>query len=68
MRNVIVKMLLVVMAVFIFGAFQYGYINTTPPPFKDSWQAWFAGIALLISVVILVEEVVKQLRDKEISY
>jgi hypothetical protein len=67
MRTLLVKMLLVLMLIFIFGSFQYGYIDT-PPPFKDSWQSWFAGVALTMGILILLQEVITRLRNKEYIY
>lgn len=56
MKTLIVKILLVIMTLFVFGTFQYGGIDT-PPPFKDSWQSCALGFGLAVAVLILLQEI-----------
>ena len=63
MSKIMVKMVLVVMLIIIFCSLQYGGIDTKPP-FQNSWQVWFIGIALAMSVLIFLQEVLVIVRKR----
>jgi hypothetical protein len=65
MTNIFVKMTLMIMLIFVFCGFQYGGINTAPP-FKDSWQTWMVGLALAMSVLILLQEAWSLIKAKKL--
>ena len=65
MNRLVIKMILLVATMFIFGSFQYGGINT-PPPFKDSWQSVFAAIAMAISGMLLLHEILSTINAKKL--
>ncbi len=56
MNRLVIKMILLVATMFIFGSFQYGGINT-PPPFANSWQSVFAAITMATSGILLLYEI-----------
>jgi hypothetical protein len=56
MSRLVIRMILLVAIIFVFGSFQYGGIDT-PPPFANSWQSFSAAIAMVISGILVLMEI-----------
>lgn len=65
MSRLVMKMILLVATMFVFASFQYGGINT-PPPFANSWQSVFVAIAMAISAILLLHEILIIINAKKL--